>query len=290
MYSSVTQQTISYIEGQLSNKLLLDNFAPVVGYSKFHLSRIFKAETGMTISEYIRMRRLAIAAMYLLYSSESILEIAFMLQFQSQEAFTRSFKELYAMPPGRYRKMMQTLYGMEEEEMEKQTDVRGWFLSGSHPQNYHFGVDEKIFHSGTKSGALYSINKPGLDSFGTMMQSFLSDDFKGKRIKLSCYLKTEQVDKCGAWCRIDNAAGDTLQFDNMDNRAITGTTDWNYYSIVLDVPQESTSIHFGVLLAGSGKVWADGFKFEEVDEKVPTTNMMTIEQLPKQPVNLTFSD
>lgn len=290
MYSSVTQQTISYIEEQLTSELLLDDFTSVVGYSKFHLSRIFKAETGMTINEYIRVRRLATAAMYLLYSAEPILEIAFMLRFRSQEAFTRSFKEQYAMPPGKYRKMMQALCGTEDGKMEKQTEVKGWLLSGSHPHHYSFGVDEKVFHTGTKSGVLYSTENARLDGFGTMMQSFLADDFKGKRIKLSCYLKTEEVEKCGAWCRVDNAAGDTLQFDNMDNRSITGSTDWNYYSIVLDVPMDSASIHFGVLLVGSGKVWADGFKFEEVDEKVPTTNMMAIESLPMQPVNLTFND
>ena len=103
-------------------------------------------------------------------------------------------------------------------------------------------------------------------------------------------LKTEQVTKCGAWLRIDNVSGDTLQFDNMDSRSIHGTTDWNHYSIVLDVPEESASIHFGVLLVGKGKVWADGFRFEEVNEKVDSTNMLFQDNLPKQPINLDFSE
>lgn len=105
---------------------------------------------------------------------------------------------------------------------------------------------------------------------------------------MSCYLKTVDATKCGAWMRIDNSMGDTIQFDNMDQRAVTGTTDWNHYSIVLDVPEESDSIYFGVLLIGSGKVWADGFRLEEVDEKVPSTNMLTQTSLPKHPANLDF--
>ncbi|USK35849.1 hypothetical protein LIT25_11415 [Bacillus sp. F19] len=76
----------------------------------------------------------------------------------------------------------------------------------------------------------------------------------------------------------------------MDNRSIQGTTDWNHYSIVLDVPEESASIYFGVLLISKGKVWADGFSFEEVNEKVATTNMLSQEHLPKQPINLNFSE
>lgn len=288
VYSKATQQLILYIENHITDDLQLEQFPSVVGYSKYHLLRVFKQETGLTIGEYIRLRRLATAAMFLLHSDETIITIAFMLQFQSQEAFTRAFKEVYTMPPGKYRKMMRSICGMEESNMSNK--VKGWFLSGSHPANYAFGVDDQIFHLGTKSGVLFSTGDVGEGQFGTIMQSFQADIYKGKRIKLSCYLKTEQVDKCGAWCRIDNASGDTIQFDNMDNRSITGTTEWNYYSIVLDVPVQSTSIHFGVLLAGKGKVWADGFRFEEVDDSVPSTNMMATEFLPTQPVNLDFNE
>ena len=286
-YSNVTQRTIHYIEEFLASTIYLDDISQLVGYSKFHLTRIFKQETGLAISEYIRMRRLAMAAMLLMHTNESILKIALELQFQSQEAFTRSFRELYAMPPGKYRKMMSTLIEMEEHQMNNDSQAKGWFLSGSHPQQYAFGVDEKVFHSGKKSGVLYSVDETeetgaSEAQFGTMMQSFRADDYKGKRIKMSCYLKSEDADKCSAWCRVDNAAGDSIQFDKMDNRSIVGTTDWNYYSIVLDVPEESVSIHFGVLLIGKGKVWAD--------HRTPVTNMMATDTLPKQPSNLDFSE
>jgi AraC family transcriptional regulator len=97
MYSEVTRETIRYIEEHLLDAWLLDHYAKEVGYSKFHLSRVFKRETGIAISEYVRKRRLAIAAMYLLFSDKSLLQIALSLQFQSQEAFTRSFKELYGL-------------------------------------------------------------------------------------------------------------------------------------------------------------------------------------------------
>lgn len=94
-----------------------------------------------------------------------------------------------------------------------------------------------------------------------------------------------------AWCRIDSKNGDLLQFDNMDNRSIHGTTDWNYYSIVLDVTEEGEAIHFGVLLVGSGEVWIDGVSFEEVDHSVPSTNMANaVSNLPLEPVNLGFDD
>jgi len=290
-YSQATQRIITYIEEQLVEEIALEFMPNITGYSKFHLSRIFKQETGLTIGEYIRMRRLAVAASSLIYSNASIITIAFTFQFQSQEAFTRAFKEVYALPPGKYRKLMQSLAMMEEEKlMELNEQVTGWMLSGANPELYQFHTDDKVFHSGKQSGVIFSTTASANNGqFATMMQGFQAADYKGKRLKMSCYLKTAEATKCGAWMRIDNATGDTIQFDNMDQRSVTGTTEWNHYSIILDVPEEGDSIYFGVLLIGTGKVWADGFRFEEVNDKVPSTNMLSQERLPKQPTNLDFS-
>jgi AraC-like DNA-binding protein len=288
VYSELTKNVVNFLEEFLLDDWQLEDYASKVGYSKFHLSRIFKEETGLTISEYIRKRRLATGAMYLLYSDESIIQIAFDLHFQSQEAFTRSFKELYKLPPGKYRKLMRSLRGMEETNMTE--TIKGWILSGSHPTCYEMKTDGQVFHTGTKSGLLTSKTKVSEEQFGTMMQSFSAGKWKGKRIKVSCFLKTEDVQKCGIWCRVDNNSGDVIQFDNMDNRSIQGTTDWNFYSIVLDVPEESSSIHFGILLTGTGKVWADGFKFDEVDLSVSSTNMLEKNELPLEPLNLGFDE
>ena len=107
----------------------MDDYAKKIGYSKYHLTRNFKKETGLTIGEYIRKRRLAIAALMLLHSDVTLLDISFECQFQSQEAFTRAFKELYNMPPGKYRYLMRSLQRTEEQEMTTH-EVKGWFLSG----------------------------------------------------------------------------------------------------------------------------------------------------------------
>ena len=107
----------------------MEHYAEKIGYSKFYLTRQFKKETGLTIIEYIRKRRLAVSAFLLLHTHYTILDISFECQFQSQEAFTRAFKELYRMPPGKYRNMMRSIYQKEEKEMAKVNEVKGWFLT-----------------------------------------------------------------------------------------------------------------------------------------------------------------
>ncbi len=89
----------------------------------------------------------------------------------------------------------------------------------------------------------------------------------------------------GLWMRIDGEDDRTLGFDNMYDRRITGTTGWNVYSVVLDVPPHSADISFGVLLDGDGRVWIDHVKFEVVSDAVAVTER----RLPSLPANLDFS-
>jgi hypothetical protein len=99
-------------------------------------------------------------------------------------------------------------------------------------------------------------------------------------------VKADAVDNwAGLWLRVDGGPKQTLSFDNMQRRPITGTRDWQTYEIVLDVPQESTLLAFGILLAGKGRVWLNDVTFDTVGQDVATTDLMT---LPSQMQNLGF--
>lgn len=290
--SSIIQQAIVFIENNLHEELTLDRLARYVGFSKYHFHRMFQKETGITAVEYIRYRRIANSANMLLYTEKRIIDIAIYYRFETQESFTRSFKRYYELPPGKYRKIMGKLTMKREEVlMEKDQAIKGWQLSGSHPFHYKMGLDRKVFHKGTTSGYLKSTQVQSQDEFATVMQQFKAEKYLGKRLKLSGFLKSEKVDEfCGLWMRVDDSLGDVLQFDNMSDRPIAGNTEWNHYSIVLDVPENSAVIAFGVLLAGKGQVWMDELKFEVVDNKVPTTNIDFSVDLLDEPINLSFEE
>jgi len=288
-YETIIKQSIDYIEDHLQEPLTMNDIAVQAGFSKFHFHRIFHEKIGMSITEYIRMRRLANASAALLFTNEKILDIALYYQFQSQEAFTRAFKKTYHLPPGQYRKLMSRILNKEESSMEKQ--VKGWFLSGSDPFNYEMGLDHEIVHQGKASGYLKSKTVIDQTNFATMMQQFKADKFIGKRIRLSCFLKTKDVESFASmWMRVDDASDDVLQFDNMSDRPIKGNTNWSRYSIVLDIPANSSIISFGIILMGKGHVWADQFTFEEVGTDIETTNLEIKSELLDEPVNLSFDE
>lgn len=291
-YSQLIQKSIKYMEENLENDLSLESVAYFVNFSKYHFHRIFHKEVGVTVGEYIRYRRIANAANMLLYTNEKIIDIALCYRFETQESFTRSFKKYYQLPPGKYRKIIGSLTMKKEEIMLKNKQLlKGWQLSGSHDFNYQMGIDREVFHSGKASGFLKSISVKSEEEFGTMMQQFKADKYLGKRIKLSGFLKSKKVDGfCGFWMRVDDRLQDVLQFDNMSDRQIKGDTDWNHYSIVLDVPENSAVISFGVLLAGSGQVWIDALQFNEVDKSIPTTNIDFNVELLEEPINLSFGE
>jgi hypothetical protein len=68
---------------------------------------------------------------------------------------------------------------------------------------------------------------------------------------------------------------------------ITGTTGWQNYAVVLNVPQDATGIFFGILLTGPGTVWLNTVRIEEVGSDIPTTGASRTKR-GDQPRNLDF--
>lgn len=123
---------IEYIEAHLTEKLDLDTIADAVHYSKYHLHRMFADTIGLTVHDYIQRRRLTEAAKLLVFSDKSILEIALLAGYESQQAFTGIFTALYKMPPNRYREKerfypLQLKYSLEGSySMLENKENRPW--------------------------------------------------------------------------------------------------------------------------------------------------------------------
>jgi tetratricopeptide (TPR) repeat protein len=85
--------------------------------------------------------------------------------------------------------------------------------------------------------------------------------------------------------RVDGLDKDSksLAFDNMAypvDRSVAGTTNWNQYEIVLDVPEEASVICFGFLLSGTGALWGDDLAFELLDDAPSRGGLTPEDDLP----------
>jgi len=105
MNSCMTVQKIQeYIEENLQNPITLKELADFAGYSPRRVGRIFRANTGKSPFEYIRLRRLSKAAMVLRDENKKVIDVALDFVFDSQEGFTRAFTREFGISPYKYHK------------------------------------------------------------------------------------------------------------------------------------------------------------------------------------------
>lgn len=94
---------LDWIEDNLESPLSLEKVSERSGYSKWHLQRMFKKETGHSLGQYIRSRKMTEFAQKLKESNEPILYLAERYGFESQQTLTRTFKNYFDVPPHKYR-------------------------------------------------------------------------------------------------------------------------------------------------------------------------------------------
>ncbi len=95
---------LDYIEHNLDDKIDYKKIAQVAYTSEYHFSRMFSSISGISLSEYIRRRRLMLAAFDIQKSDARILDIAIKYGYDSVDSFTRAFKRTHGLTPSDARK------------------------------------------------------------------------------------------------------------------------------------------------------------------------------------------
>ncbi len=163
-----------------------------------------------------------------------------------------------------------------------------WVMTGAAPADYALDVTDEVFE-GKRVVRLRSVAEPA-PAFGAFCQTIAASAYLGKRVRLSGALRTVEVGGwAGLWMRVDGShAGEILGFDNMEQRAVTGTTRWQRHAVVLHVDPRARTIVFGALLVGEGDLRVADLVFEEVAADVAVTGPGFA--VPAAPRNLDFSE
>ncbi|WP_072094089.1 helix-turn-helix domain-containing protein [Trabulsiella odontotermitis] len=102
----VIQELLFWIESNIQKPLFIEDVAKHAGYSKWYLQRLFSKYTGRSLANYIKRRKMELAANDLCCTSEKIIDISIKYGFDSQQSFTRAFRKIYNQSPAVYRKRM----------------------------------------------------------------------------------------------------------------------------------------------------------------------------------------
>lgn len=108
-WSQRLQLALDYIEENLDTPLSIEQVAGAAFCSKFHFHRVFFASFNMTCADYIRKRKLTMAAIDIISTKKNIADIALNYGYDSHNAFTRAFKSVHNINPGKVRSSNVTL-------------------------------------------------------------------------------------------------------------------------------------------------------------------------------------
>lgn len=95
---------VDLVEESLTEDLDVARLATTLGTSEYHLRRMFSSLAGMPLSEYVRRRRMTVAAADVVDGSDDLLTIAVRHGYGSAEAFGRAFQAVHGVGPGRARR------------------------------------------------------------------------------------------------------------------------------------------------------------------------------------------
>ena len=152
--------------------------------------------------------------------------------------------------------------------------VQGWGLTGTRADAYEIRCEEVFADCDVPILRTRAFKSEPL-GMGSLTHSESAETWRGRRVVLKAELRGGAIAGWGGlWMRVDAADGRVLAFDNMQNRPLRGTSSFNWYSVVLDVPLDAARVSFGVLLHGPGAVFIREIVFEEVDVDVSTTDLM----------------
>ena len=93
-------KVIDYIEKHLTDDINIDEISSQAYSSSSHFQLIFHLVMGITIGEYIRNRRLSMAAQDLLKPDSKIIDVSMRYQYDTPESFSKAFTRFHGMPAG----------------------------------------------------------------------------------------------------------------------------------------------------------------------------------------------
>lgn len=150
-------------------------------------------------------------------------------------------------------------FNLDMEQKTGPLPVRWWHADMNNEHARFVTTDSVIRHGGRYSIAVDWTHPP---REWTTVSLVIDKKLKGDSVKMSGFLRTEDVKGwSGFWLRVDDESGNSIAFENMDKRGVSGTTDWTEYSITLPYDEEKAArVLLGTIVSGSGRIWFDDFK------------------------------
>ncbi|HFK1431060.1 TPA: GyrI-like domain-containing protein [Bacillus cereus] len=125
---------MQYIEDNLTHEIDFKEVAKIAYCSEYHFKRMFSFLAGISLSEYIRCRRLTLAAFELKNSGAKVIDVAIKYGYNSPDSFSRAFQNLHGITPSEARSSSHSLKAYSPMTFQLS-------IQGGHEMNYR--IEEK---------------------------------------------------------------------------------------------------------------------------------------------------
>ena len=137
------QKAINFMENHLLEEITIEQIAQEVNSSVFHFQRTFAILTDMSIADYLRRRRLTLAAQELMDTDHKIIDLAYKYGYETPEAFTKAFRKQHYVTPSEARKRQGPLQSYNRLVIQVS-------LKGAEPMKYKIVEKDKFQIVGVK--------------------------------------------------------------------------------------------------------------------------------------------
>lgn len=202
-------KAMQFIEENLTKKIDGKELFQIACCSEYHFRRMFSFLAGMPLSEYVRRRRLALAASILKNGERKIIDLALQMGYNSPDAFAKAFQNMHGVSPSQARKSNVTLKAFPPMTFRLT-------IQGGNEMNYRITEKEGFLIAGIKKRIplIYEGINPHMDS---MWASLTMDDFTELK-------RMSNVEPTGILCVSANFTEGRSEGDYLDQYIGVATT------------------------------------------------------------------
>ncbi|GGH80553.1 AraC family transcriptional regulator [Pullulanibacillus pueri] len=166
-------EALNYIEGHLTQNIDFKKVAELAHCSEYHFSRMFSFLAGITLSEYIRRRRLTLAAFELRDSQVKVIDVAIKHGYNSPDSFTRAFQNVHGLTPSDARNTDQVLKAYPRMTFQLS-------IQGGDEMNYRIVKKEAFNIVGImdRIPIVFNGENPGITAMGERLNAQLISELK----------------------------------------------------------------------------------------------------------------
>ena len=169
-------------------------------------------------------------------------------------------------------------YAPAPQNLDFVQGTTGWITWGGISGHYEYAIaPDSPNHGATSLFLKGKVAEP--EGQALVVQQIGSERYRSQRVRFSGMLKTENVQAWASLVLSIHGQKEGITFNSniqqspQHNLRLVGTSDWQHYEIVTDVPEQSGRIDFGIGLMGQGQIWLAQPNFEIVEQDTPLTTV-----------------